>query len=430
MHYKGEYKVPDQDARLYEQDNNRICRLRSPGASQQQEGGQGMKIGSVWPFLSKFCSSKAANASRGRKTALTDITTLTEALEGKKPRLWFHAASAGEFLQIRTLLEKMRGRYAEGAILVTFFSPSAERVATGCRHKDLALYLPCDSRRNVRIFLASFKPDMILFSKYDVWPNLAWEASKTGVKLGIVGATLHERSGRLKFGVSSLYSKVHSVLDFVGASTEDDAEFYMKLDVDPDHITVTGDMRYDQAFQRAMGVSPDDPLLGPLKSDAKVIVAGSTWPADEKLLLTAFRMTREKHRDIKLIIVPHEIKQQQLEEMLKGLSHRSRIKVNTRTGFILLDPRDVVHCVAEGNYTRVHFVNRREEIITSNLGSFMKQLSGGSFFRISRSGMINLNYLTRVDNKMGTCRLSADCEIDLKVARNRRSELNEVCRSN
>ena len=120
---------------------------------------------------------------------------------------------------------------------------------------------------------------------------------------------------------------------------------------------------------------------------------------------------------------------QQLGRMLEELNHKSKIKVNTRSGFILIDPRDVVHCMASGNYTDVHLVNNRVETVTCNLGAFADQLPGRSFFRISRSGIINLNYLSRVDNKAGTCRMSADADIDLKVARNRRNELDEVCRA-
>lgn len=120
---------------------------------------------------------------------------------------------------------------------------------------------------------------------------------------------------------------------------------------------------------------------------------------------------------------------QQLGLMLEELNHKSKIKVNTRSGFILIDPRDVLHCMASGNYTEVHLVNNRVEIVTCNLGTFAVQLPGRSFFRISRSGIINLNYLSRVDNKAGTCRMSAGTDIELKVARNRRSALDEVCRS-
>ncbi len=121
---------------------------------------------------------------------------------------------------------------------------------------------------------------------------------------------------------------------------------------------------------------------------------------------------------------------QQLGKMLQELGRKSRIKVNTRTGYILINPEEVIHCVAAGNYTELHLVNSRMETITSNLGSFMALLPRESFFRISRSGMINLNYLIRVDHKSGTCRLKGDSDIVLKVARNRRQELDEVCRGN
>jgi two-component system LytT family response regulator len=115
----------------------------------------------------------------------------------------------------------------------------------------------------------------------------------------------------------------------------------------------------------------------------------------------------------------------QLGKILQVLARESRIKVNTRTGFILINPEEVVHCCAAGNYTEVHLVNRRKEILTSNLGKFMELLPPGKFFRISRSGMININYLIRVDHKAGTCRLKGDPEIELKVARQRRYELDK-----
>jgi len=119
----------------------------------------------------------------------------------------------------------------------------------------------------------------------------------------------------------------------------------------------------------------------------------------------------------------------QIGEMLQGLNRKPALKVNTRTGFILIKPDEVVHCVAAGNYTEVHLVKNRVETITSNLGSFVELLGDQSFFRISRSAMINLSYLIRVDYKSGTCRLRGDSDIELKVARNRRQELDRVCRN-
>jgi len=163
---------------------------------------------------------------------------------------------------------------------------------------------------------------------------------------------------------------------------------------------------YDEYAIEAIRSSAFDYLLKPVDPD------------DLRKSLTRFNEQLDEN-DIK----------QQLGEMLQKMGRKPRVKVNTRTGFILINPEEVIHCIAAGNYTEVHLVNSRVETITSNLGSFMEQLPPKHFFRISRSGMINLNYLTRVDYKSGTCRLKADSDIELKVARNRRQELEKVCRS-
>lgn len=265
-------------------------------------------------FVTSFWSDKAGLARKGQKQTLATIAGSVQKTKGKEPRLWFHAASAGELLQIKPLLEKLHQMHSRGSFLLTFFSPSAEDLATSCEHKDMAFYLPGDRRRSVHQMLTTFKPNAILFSRYDIWPNLVWESSRMGVKLAIVGATLHERSGRLRFGAKSLYRSVHRHFDFVGASTEEDATLYMKLDVDPDCIVVTGDMRYDQTYQRAHSPALDHAILAPLKLKGKVLVAGSTWPDDDKLLIPAYAQAREKHGDLKLILVPHEIRESQLAD--------------------------------------------------------------------------------------------------------------------
>lgn len=162
---------------------------------------------------------------------------------------------------------------------------------------------------------------------------------------------------------------------------------------------------YDEYAIEAIRASAFDYLLKPVDTDE---------------LQESVGRFRDSMKDNDIIL--------QLEEMMQGLGKKSRIKVNTRSGFILINPDEVLHCVAAGNYTEVHLVNNRVETITSNLGSFMEQLPADNFFRISRSGMVNLNYLVRVNHKSGTCRLKGDPDIELKVARNRRQKLDQVCR--
>src|SRR5205823_14998345 len=71
-------------------------------------------------------------------------------------------------------------------------------------------------------------------------------------------------------------------------------------------VTVTGDTGYDQVWARAQKADHSSPLLRPLSSPRPTIVAGSTWPADEAVLLTAFSALRRVIPAARLIIAPHE----------------------------------------------------------------------------------------------------------------------------
>ena len=121
-----------------------------------------------------------------------------------------------------------------------------------------------------------------------------------------------------------------------------------------------------------------------------------------------------------------QILNDRIDALLTNLGIGTRLKLNTRTGFMVIDPRDIVYCVADGNYTNIILANERHEIISSNLGSMEKELGSEGFFRVSRSALINLRYLTHVNNRAGICRLQADSVVELKVARKRLSKLNGI----
>ena len=67
---------------------------------------------------------------------------LRQQLEKDARYIWFHAASLGEFEQGRPLIEKIRAKYPEYRILLTFFSPSGYGVRKNYRGADIVCYLP------------------------------------------------------------------------------------------------------------------------------------------------------------------------------------------------------------------------------------------------------------------------------------------------
>ncbi len=230
--------------------------------------------------------------------------------------LWMHAPSVGEGLQARPVLHLIRQRRPDTQLAYTYFSPSAERFAAALP-VDFRDVLPFDAGADMREALDALRPSALVFAKLDVWPTLAREASGRGVPLGLVSATLAARSSRRRGFAGSLLRDAYARLDRVGAVSADDADRLIALGVSPAHITVTGDTRYDQVWERAAQADLGGALLSPLRSDRLTLVAGSTWPSDEAVLLPAWTRFAASHRGARLVVAPHEPSEAHLVPLLR-----------------------------------------------------------------------------------------------------------------
>jgi 3-deoxy-D-manno-octulosonic-acid transferase len=228
-----------------------------------------------------------------------------ERRDDARPLVWMHASSVGEGLQARPVLAMLRDSHPALQLAYTFFSPSAEKFARSLA-VDFADYLPFDTRGDARVALDALRPRVLAFSKLDVWPALVAAAHARGVRLALVSATLAERSGRRSALAAALTRDAYAMLDAVGAIDEADAARLAALGVRAEVITITGDTRYDQVWARARSIAEREPLLAPLRADRPTVVAGSTWPADERELLSAWIALRARVPRARLIIAPHE----------------------------------------------------------------------------------------------------------------------------
>ena len=89
----------------------------------------------------------------------------------------------------------------------------------------------------------------------------------------------------------------------------------------------------------------------------------------------------------------------QIETLLARVSGQQKLKFSTTSGFILIDPDDILYLQADWNYTELHYNSSKKELITQNLGLVETVLPSAGFFRISRSIIINTAYLTKVNRK-------------------------------
>lgn len=227
------------------------------------------------------------------------------ARERSRPLLWMHAPSVGEGLQARPVLALARARRPALQLAYTYFSPSA-RAFAGALDVDFHDVLPFDVASDMRAVLAALSPDALVFSKLDVWPTLAREAARRGTPLGLVSATLAASSTRRTGIGGALLRAAYARLDRVGAISMQDADRLIALGVSPNRITVTGDTRYDQVFERTARTDRASALLAPLVSDRPTLVAGSTWPSDELVLLPAWARVATRAPRPRLLIAPHE----------------------------------------------------------------------------------------------------------------------------
>ncbi|MCC7002778.1 MAG: hypothetical protein IT357_11540 [Gemmatimonadaceae bacterium] len=226
-----------------------------------------------------------------------------------RPLLWMHAPSVGEGLQARPVLERIRARHPQVQLLYTFYSPSAERFAHGMLAAgtvDATEYLPFDTTANAERLLDALAPTALVFAKLDVWPQLVRTAAARRVRLGLISATLSEGSGRGGSLARALLGDAYAALDRVGAIDAADATRLTALGVQADRVTALGDTRYDQVAARAAAADRHSALLAPLASGRPTVVAGSTWPADESVLLAAWLRLRKHLPSARLIIAPHE----------------------------------------------------------------------------------------------------------------------------
>lgn len=261
----------------------------------------------IW-LASKFNNNKATLFLSGRENVFALLEQ--KRLPGER-YVWFHAASLGEFEQGRPIMESLKNSHPEFKILLTFFSPSGYEVRKDYQGADIICYLPMDMSWNVKRFLDIVQPDCAIFIKYEFWMNYLLELKKRQIKTYIVSAIFRE--SQLFFrSYGGFYRRL--LKSFTHLFVQNDESVRLLHSIGFDNVTKVGDTRFDRVADIA-AKSKDLPIVQAFKSDAKVLIAGSSWPNDENILLPYFN----QNFPLKLIIAPHEIDEEHLQSIISQL---------------------------------------------------------------------------------------------------------------
>lgn len=255
------------------------------------------------------------------------------------PIIWMHASSLGEFEQGKPIIEQLRANKKPLKIVVSFFSPSGYEVAKNYPLADHVCYLPVDTPANARQFLDIIQPDLVIWIKYEYWFHMLRSIHQRKISLLLVSAIFMERQPFFKW-----YGKLHrEMLHFFShlfVQTPTSADLLAPL-LSSEKYTVSGDTRFDRVISMAAEWQPIPVIEKLLPHFEKVVIAGSTWPDDEKELTHLVKV----HQEILWVIVPHHVDNESLSKtssrfinpMLLSELSENEVKINTPSNILIID---------------------------------------------------------------------------------------------
>ena len=241
--------------------------------------------------------------------------------------IWFHAASLGEYEQGLPVIEKIKIKYPNHKIVVTFFSPSGYEVRKNNAVADVTIYLPLDTKKNAEQFLSLVYPEMAFFIKYEYWPNYLNELRKLETPTYLISGIFRKNQLFLKW-YGGFYRTALNTFTYFFVQNESSKKLLQQLG--KANVAVSGDTRFDRV---ASILEKDNSLdfIEAFKNDTLTVVVGSSWPKDESLLVDYINQTSEK---VKFIIAPHNIKEEQIQELKNSISKKVILFSEVKTRLI------------------------------------------------------------------------------------------------
>ncbi len=229
--------------------------------------------------------------------------------------IWFHAASLGEYEQGLPVMERMKSRFPNHLIVLTFFSPSGYEVRKNNTIADVTVYLPLDTQSNVEKFMEIVRPDMAFFIKYEYWPNYLNALKNRETPTYLISGIFRDDQLFFKW-YGGFYRNALNAFEHFFVQNSKSKDLLLKLG--KLNVTVSGDTRFDRV---ASILNRDNSLefIEEFKNNSLTIVVGSSWPKDESLLVSYINSTE----NVKFIIAPHNIKTEQIQALKSSISKKT-----------------------------------------------------------------------------------------------------------
>lgn len=279
----------------------------------------------------------------GRKQS---FKLLSDGLQPNDKTIWFHVASLGEYEQGFPVMEQLKAEFPNHKLILTFFSPSGYEVRKNNTIADITIYLPWDTKQNAEKFIRLIKPELVVFVKYEFWINYLNQLQKQQIPTYLVSGIFRQDQAFFKW-YGGFYRKALHAFSYFFVQNQNSEKLVRSLGFT--NVTVSGDTRFDRVF----AISERDNQLDfvkEFKADKNLVVAGSTWEADEKLLIDYINTTEDS---TKFILAPHNIKTEQIAN-LKSQINKSVVLFSALDSVLNLSEKQVLIIDNVGLLTKIY----------------------------------------------------------------------------
>ena len=254
----------------------------------------------AFKVLSWF-NDKIKRGLEGRKQSLEIVKSK---ISKDDKVIWMHAASLGEYEQGLPVLEKLKEKYPNHKVLITFFSPSGYENVLKKNKEDILCYLPFDKKSTISEFVKAVHPEIFFTVKYDFWYHLLDELKKTNAKVFVISALFYENQVYFKSYGKWFVNELKKNVDWIFHQTEKSLALAQKVGLTKG--SVSGDTRFDRVKQiKNRGNFVE--FISDFKADKKLLVFGSSWETEEKMA----QILSQKLENFKILIAPHDLKRVQ-----------------------------------------------------------------------------------------------------------------------
>lgn len=226
-----------------------------------------------------------------------------------KPVICIHCASLGEFEMIVPLLSdgRLREKYS---VVVSFFSPSGFIHAKTEDLVDAKIYLPFDTRREVRKFIKKLKPEVFVFVKYDLWFNLIKSLNTAGSKVVLVNALFRHNQFVLS-GFATPFRKELAKFNQIFVQDDNSKKLLIDGNIPSEIIQITPDLRYDRVLEIRTNRN-EVARIKEFKGDKPLLILGSSWSAEEDIVTAHLPWILNNY---KVLIAPHDVSLTHISEI-------------------------------------------------------------------------------------------------------------------